>query len=80
MKLDSELDHWRTQWQAATEAPVLAGLRARVARQSRYLRMMLLADVVVTFTIGGGTILLAALDPRPAKVLLAAATWHGSSG
>lgn len=75
MKSDAELDLWRTEWQASTETPALAVLRERVARQSRYLRLMLAADILVTVTIGGGTIVLAALDPRPAKVLLAAATW-----
>ena len=75
MKLDSELELWRAEWQSAPEAPALADLRRRVARQSLYMRLLLVAEILVTIVIGGGTILIAALDPRPANILLAAATW-----
>jgi hypothetical protein len=75
MKLDSELDLWREQWQASAEAPELSGLRERVARQSRYIRMILAADILVTLVIGGGTIVFAARSPRTATLLLAVATW-----
>jgi len=75
MKPDMELDLWRTDWQSFSESPVVDDLRARVARQSRYLRWMLLGDILVTVVIGGGSIVLAALYPEPAYILLAAATW-----
>lgn len=75
MNLDSELELWREQWQASSEAPVLTGLRKRVARESLYMRIMLLADVLVTLVIGGATLALALRNPRPATIILAAATW-----
>jgi ABC-type Mn2+/Zn2+ transport system permease subunit len=75
MKLDAELDLWREQWQASSEAPILTGLRKRVARQSLYMRIMVAADILVTVVIGGGTISLAIRNPRIATAILAAATW-----
>jgi hypothetical protein len=75
MKLDAELEQWRSQWQSASEAPALADLSKRVARESRSLRMMLLADMLVTVVIGGAVIVYAIRDPRPATAILVAATW-----
>src|ERR1017187_863590 len=75
MKLDAELELWREQWQSSREAPVLTGLRKRVARESLYMRIMLMADVLVTVVIGGATLALAMRNPRPATIILAAATW-----
>jgi predicted membrane protein len=75
VKLDAELEQWRDQWQSASEAPALADLSKRVARESRTLRMMLLGDILVTVVIGGAVIVYAMLDPRPATAILAAATW-----
>lgn len=75
MKLDAELELWRDQWQSASEAPALAELSKLVARQSLHMRLMLLADILVTAVIGGGVIFYAMRDPRPATVVLVAATW-----
>jgi hypothetical protein len=75
MKLDAELELWRDQWQASRETPELTGLRERVARESVYMRIMLLADILVTVVIGGATLALALRSPRPATAILAAATW-----
>jgi hypothetical protein len=75
MKLDAELDLWREQWQSSPAAPLLPDLRKRVARQSLCMRIMLAADILVTLVIGGGAIVFAIQDPRPATALLAAATW-----
>jgi hypothetical protein len=75
MKLDAELDLWREQWQSSSEAPALSGLSKRVARQSRYMRIMLMADILVTLVIGGGTVVLAMRNPRIETAILAAATW-----
>jgi hypothetical protein len=75
MRLDAELELWRAEWQASSEAPALSDLPKRVARQSRYIRIMLAADILVTAVIGGGTIALAARSPRAATLLLAVATW-----
>jgi hypothetical protein len=75
MKLDAELEEWRDQWQSASEAPALDDLSKRVARESRFLRLMLLGDILVTVVIGGAVIVYAMLDPRPATAILGAATW-----
>ena len=75
MKLDAELELWRDQWQDSSEAPVLTDLRKRVARQSLYMRIVLIAEILVTLVIGGGTVLLARWNPHPAMLILAAATW-----
>jgi hypothetical protein len=75
MKLDSELELWRAEWQSASESPVIADLRRRVARESLYMRWLLAGEILVTIVIGGATIFVADLDPRPAKIVLAAATW-----
>jgi ABC-type Mn2+/Zn2+ transport system permease subunit len=75
VKQDVELEQWRDQWQSASEAPALDDLSKRVARESRFLRMMLLGDILVTVVIGGAVIVYAMLDPRPATAILVAATW-----
>jgi len=75
MKLDPELELWRSEWQSATESPVTADLRRRVTRQSLYMRWLLVAEILITIVIGGATIFVAAIDPRAAKIILAAATW-----
>jgi cbb3-type cytochrome oxidase subunit 3 len=75
MKLDAELDLWREQWQSSSEAPALSGLSKRVARQTLYMRIMLMADILVTLVIGGGAIAWAVQDPRTETAILAAATW-----
>jgi len=75
MNLDSEIELWRTEWQSASEAPALAELRRRVARESLYMRILLVTEILVTIVIGGGSIVIAARDPRPANILLASATW-----
>jgi hypothetical protein len=75
MKLDAELDLWREQWQSSSAAPVLPDLRKRVARESLFMRIMVIADILVTLVIGGGTVVFALRDPRPATAILAAATW-----
>lgn len=75
MNLDAELEQWRAEWQASGETPVLDDLSKRVARESRMLRRMMLADTLVTLIIGGAVIVYAIRDPRPATAILVAATW-----
>ena len=75
MKMDAELELWRTQWRAEIVSPVFDDLRKRVNRQSRFMRLMLAADVLVTLVIGGGAIVWTALDPRVETALLLAAVW-----
>ncbi len=73
MNADIELDDWRQQWQAETAIPL--ELRAKVEKQSRWMKIGLAADVVVTVVFGGGTIAWASRSPHPDVVLLTLATW-----
>ena len=73
MTKDTELDTWRREWQS--EAAVPPDLRRRVERQSRWLKIGIAADVMVTAAIGGGVVALAARAPHADMLLLAAATW-----
>ena len=73
MNLDAELDIWRKQWQS--EIPVSLDLRRKVERQTRWMKIGRLGDILVTIVIGGGTIFLALRSPEASKVLLAVVTW-----
>ena len=73
MSLDAELEQWSSAWQSAAAVP--PDLRQCVKRQSRWMRIMMAADILVTVVIGGGVTTLAVRAPQPAMVLLAAATW-----
>ena len=73
MSMDTELETWRREWQSETAVP--PDLRRRVARQSRWLKVGIAADILVTVAIGGGVIALAARSPQSDMLLLAAATW-----
>jgi hypothetical protein len=70
---DLELESWREQWQADAEVP--ADLRRKVARDTRNMRLMAALEVLVTVTIGGGSIVWAALEPRTEMFVLAGAVW-----
>jgi hypothetical protein len=70
---DLELESWRAQWQADAEVP--ADLRRKVGRDTRHMRILLALEVLVTVTIGGGSIVWAALEPRAEMFVLAAAVW-----
>jgi hypothetical protein len=73
MNVDTELDIWRQQWQAQPAVP--ADLRRMVQRQSRNIRLMLIADILVTVAIGGYTAWWAIASARPSVIVLAIATW-----
>jgi hypothetical protein len=73
VKPDLELEAWREQWQA--DAPAPADLRRKVARGSRNLRLLLALEALVTVVMGGGSALLAAMEPRTEMVVLSAAIW-----
>ncbi|MGO4883483.1 MAG: hypothetical protein ACLP59_22085 [Bryobacteraceae bacterium] len=73
MSLDIELETWRREWQS--EAAVPPDLRRRVERQSRWLRIGIALDILVTVVIGGAVILLAVRAPQPDMLVLAAGTW-----
>lgn len=73
MNTDAELEIWRKQWQSGTTVPL--ELRTKVERQSRFMKIALIADILVTIVMGGGTTGWAVRAPQPDIVLLAAATW-----
>jgi hypothetical protein len=73
MNIDIELEAWRQQWQSGATVPL--DLRRRVERQSRFMKIALIGDILVTITIGGATTGWAFRSPQPDIVLLAVATW-----
>ncbi len=73
MIVDAELQAWREQWIAQpANTPDLAAL---VSRQSRFMRLTLLAEVLVTVLLGGGTIWLAAASRQGDLAVLSGVTW-----
>ena len=79
MSIDAELDTWRRQWQAGTDEPGRDGLamevRARVARESRLMRLGLIAPILVTAVIGGGVIMHALRTGLAQDAVLAVEAW-----
>ncbi len=73
MKPDLELEDWRAQWRADSRVP--AGLRRKVERGTRNLRLLLALEVLVTVGLGGGSALWAAIDRNTELVVLSAAVW-----
>jgi hypothetical protein len=73
MNVDAELEVWRREWQSETTVPV--DLRRKVERQSRWMRIHLASQVLVTITIGGWTAEWAVRAPQPHIILLAIWTW-----
>ena len=73
MNTDAELDVWREQWQSETSVPL--DLRRKVERQTRFMKIGLLGDILVTIVIGGGTLLWALRSPQSDIMWLAAVTW-----
>ena len=73
MNLDAELELWRRDWQSETAVP--ADLRRRVERQSRWMKIGLAGEILVTLVIGGGTIARALRSPAADMWLLAGMTW-----
>jgi len=73
MTPDVELDLWRREWQSQGAVP--ADLRKKVERQSRWMKIGLALDLLVTIVIGGGVIAYALQALRADRLLLAAATW-----
>ena len=73
MSVDTELEAWRQEWQSA--APPMPDLAAMVKRQTRFMRIMLASEVLVTVVVGGVTTALAVRSPRADMFLLAAAVW-----
>lgn len=73
MNVDLELESWRQQWQSVSVVP--PDLRKRVDRQSRFLKLALIADTLVTVGIGGPVVAWAVMSPAPDIIVLAVVTW-----
>ena len=61
MNVDTELEVWRQQWQSGTTVPL--DLRRKVERQSRFMKINLIGEILVTITIGGAIAGWAARSP-----------------
>lgn len=79
MSADPELDVWRRHWKAGSVGPdrgnLAQELRERVARESRWLRVGLIAPVLVTVLVGGGLILRALRVGSAMDIALAFEGW-----
>jgi len=73
MTVDPELDIWQEQWHSQDAIP--AGLRSKVQRQTRAIRIARALDVLVTIAMGGWTTTWAVTSRLASVALLAAATW-----
>ena len=70
-----ELDHWRLLWQAHAEGPDAAAIRARVERETRLRKVLLVAPVLVTVAVGGAMIAWAVAAPSIESVAFAVESW-----
>ena len=75
MKENVELDRWRLLWQARAEGPDAADLRDRVERETRRRKAALIAPVLVTLVIGGGTTALAVATRGTQEIAVAIEAW-----
>jgi hypothetical protein len=73
MNVDTELDVWRRQWQSGNTVPL--DLRRKVERQSRFMKLNLIGEILVTIVIGGAVTEWAARAPGAGLSLLAVGTW-----
>ena len=73
MNADTELEIWREEWQS--EASIPADLQRKVDRQSRQMRIALLADIVVTVVMGSGWTAWALLSKDSGLAVVAVAVW-----
>lgn len=73
MKESDELDGWRRLWLSQPAAPV--DLIRKVERDTMYMRLGRVAEVLVTVFIGGGLTVLAFLKQDLEFILLSAGTW-----
>jgi hypothetical protein len=73
MTIDPELEVWREQWRGEDIVP--DGLRRKVERQTRMIRIALALDVLVTILMGGWTTTWAMTSRLASVAVLAVATW-----
>jgi hypothetical protein len=73
MKNNDELEGWRRLWLSQPAAPV--HLIRKVERDTMYMRLGRIAEILVTVFIGGGLTVLAFLKQNLEFILLATGTW-----
>jgi hypothetical protein len=73
MDLDLELDTWRRDWQSDTVDST--DLTARVERETRRMRYVLIVDVLVTVIMGGGSIAWSARYHPDGMVVFVIGVW-----
>jgi hypothetical protein len=75
--MDPELAEWRKEWENDIAVPPDLNdvLRRKVERQSRWMRIMRLSEVLITVVFGGGTIAWALRSGEVSVFVLAALTW-----
>jgi hypothetical protein len=73
MSVDTELDMWREQWQSETAVP--PDLRRKVERESRFMKLAVISELLVTIVFGGYTAAWAVRAPEPDVIVLALGTW-----
>jgi hypothetical protein len=77
MNVDAELESWRRRWQTASVIP--PDLKARVERETSWMRRFVVAEVLVTILFGGGTLAWAVLSRRTDALVLAVGVWGAIS-
>lgn len=76
MNSNTDLEQWRQLWQRQPDSGVVAAaLRDRAMRETRRQRLRLLASVLVTVVIGGGTAARAIGSGKADDVVFAAEAW-----
>ena len=70
---DVELEAWRAHWQTAAIPP--PDLKARVERETRMMRRLVAAEIVVTLVFGGGSATWAVVSRRTDALVLALGIW-----
>jgi len=79
MSIDAELDSWRRQWRSgpdgAAGADAAKELTRRVLRDTRRMKLGLIAPVLVTFGIGGAMVLRALRTGQVIDAVLAVECW-----
>ncbi len=79
MSTDVELEKWRRHWQGgpadAPRADDVERLRRHVVRETRLIKLGMIAPVMVTVLIGGGAVLRALRSGEAIDVVLAVENW-----
>jgi hypothetical protein len=79
MSTDVDLEKWRRQWQGgaagASRGHEVERLRRRALRETSWIKLGMIAPVLVTVLIGGGVVLRALRSGETVDVVLAVESW-----